>query len=1132
VAVRVGERTTVVDQSRLANGHSPEEFAHDDMPGFDGVCSSGLYRLSDGPVHLEAGDAVEVVRSDAEPGTFTTLNYVLFSPNLYLDDLGNDARLAGAALINLKQYDFNPWPEVGMGLVVLPKDAPDAAIEFTMPADGLFLLSVNPNVGASRAKRIPVEVTLPGGARTPLALAGNSPRFGRVGWQPLGALRDAKGATIRVSVGEGGCSCADLVRLEPIDADRIVARDAQPYETFTLQWERPSAEKPWLESVGVVSGSGGPVQAKRLSPPRGLPCGLKVGLPLDKLPVLGATDGSSVCEGSHGSCRVELAGDYGFTLTAELLHSQPFIWLKDLGMFACAEGDFASHRAEMRAMQRAVDQAREQPFVSASEQYYRHTGLDEATRQSDSQMFAFAYDLPRPLAPRAAESIESMPEASYEYFLDRIQNPKDRRSFLGWPNVAEHFYVLSNGLVGVSSLSAAGTGHRRPEDLTVRFGVGAEPEFRACGDPSVTQWMDDGYQLVCNTKWRAGGAEITETALAYPLAGEEVRTGYEPLAAFVRLACDGATPPLWVELTPNSVAGSIDYPLRGLGSARLDGNRLVTGDRNVLACARGRLTLASATDDLVLLRAEPEAGALDVVIPYIPVDSAALSRGVELGFDEARARTKAYWDRRLASGAAVDVPDAVTTSFLKSLYANTLITGELGADGIYALKTSPTIYEAVWLHVTALGVEALARLGHLDEAKQYLDACFHWQGSQAAQEAKDFTTWEGFFNAPPQYTPLLWLNFHGWTQWAAARYFMYSDDRAYLDERLPQLIKSLEWTASQRRITMKTAPDRTRPANYGWLPAARVTDGSAGTSTFSDCANWMGFNELTRLLERMGHPRAAEFRREADDYRACILRGLRVASRRHTPVRLNDGTWVPYVPSYLESTSHIEDPWYDAVVDAGLLGTLDCGVLPDGEPMTRWITANLEDNLFCVAPNLADEPFYIGHAIDYVRRDRPEMAVYTFYSLLSSGVARETGITFETRSWGVARVWDLAPWAMGYTTRLLTGMLCYSEGDGIEYCRAAPKAWLDPGKRIRIEGLQTQFGPTSLVLEAARDRITGTIDVPSRHPLAHASLRLRVNGRVTSIRLNGKPAVFEKETGLVRLPAAGGRVTIEARVRR
>lgn len=1133
VTVRVAGRESEVDQSRLANGLVPEDFPHDDMGGFEGICTSGLYRLTDQPVHFGKGDAVELVRSDVEPGTYTTLNYVLFSPHLYLDDLGNDATLEGRPLINLRECSFTAAPEVGMGLVVLTGDAATAAVEFTVPSDGLYRLSVNPSMGPSRAAKLPIEVTFADGSRAKLGMVGHDPAYGRKEWQTLGALRAAKGAKLRAVVVDGGCSCPDLLRLTPVPESELVAAAETRYESFRLQWEEPSPARPWLEHVNVAGNAGTACEARPLEHSAGLPHGVEVQAPVAVLPVIGATDGSAVRDVAHGSFRVELADDYGFTLTSDLLRSQPFLWLRDLGMFVCATGDFASHDSARRRMRDTVTRAAREPFLSTSEKYYRETGFNEAEWGIDRRAFGFAYDTSRPLAPRVSDSIDAMPEVDYEYFADRIQNPKDRTSFLGWANVAQHFYVLSSGAIGTSSNAAAGTGHPRAEDFSIRFGVGEDPVFMECGDASVTQWMDDGYHLVCNTRWKAGATEVTESAFAYPLVGEEAVTGYEPLAAFVRLAREGGgDPPLWLEVKPDPFRPEWSHPLKGLGGACVDDGVLLAGDRVVLACGRGRLSISSASDDLVLVRAQPEAGHLDLVVPYIAVDRTLVAAGRELGFDSARTRMKAYWDRRLRKGAAIETPDPVVNEVAKSLYVNTLITGEIGTDGLYALKTSPIVYDAVWLHATAYGIEGLARRGYFEEAKQYLDACFAWQGSQPAQEAKDFTTWDGFFNAPPHYTPALWLNFHGWTQWAAARYFLFSDDRTYLEEKLPQLVRSLEWTASQRRITMVTAPDGSRAPNYGWLPPARVTDGSAGTSTFSDCVNWMGFAEVTLLLERIGHPRAAEFRAEADDYRACILRGLRLATRKHEPVRLSDGTWVPYVPGYLESTSNVEHSWYAAVADCGLEGPLDTGVLPSGEPMERWLVGNLEDNLFCLAPNLVDEAAFLGHAINYVRRDQVERAIYTWYSVLASHMARETRITFEHRSWGASRVWDLAPWPMGYYTRMLADMLCYSESDGIEYCRAAPRAWLDPGKHLRIADIQTRFGPTTLALEGTEGGVRGFVEVPTRHAPAWARLRLRVNGDVTSVWLNGKPVAFDKATGEVLLPAAGGRVTVEADVRR
>jgi len=220
--------------------------------------------------------------------------------------------------------------------------------------------------------------------------------------------------------------------------------------------------------------------------------------------------------------------------------------------------------------------------------------------------------------------------------------------------------------------------------------------------------------------------------------------------------------------------------------------------------------------------------------------------------------------------------------------------------------------------------------------------------------------------------------------------------------------------------------------------------------------------------------------------------------------------------------------WYAAVVDAALEGILDSGILPDGEPMREWVLGNLEDNLFTMAPNLADEAAFLGHGLDYIRHDDPALAIYTFYSVHASHMSRQTFTTFEHRSWGAGRVWDLAPWPFGYYTRMLADMLAYDEGDEIVYCRATPRAWLDPGKGIHIAGLQTRFGPTSFTLEATADKVVGFIDVPTRYAPSLAKLKLRVNGKVASVKLNGEPADIDQATGTVVLPKAGSRITVEA----
>ena len=1167
IVVRVGGTEVRIDQSRLANGRVPEDYPRDDMPQFQGLCSSGLFRLTSRPVRFGKQDAIEVVRSDTAAGTVTTLESVVFSPCLYLDDIGNDCTWIDKPTINLKDYGRALSGEIGFGLAFLMPGQPKAALEWTLPAAGPCLVSANVNRGPSRAESIRLEIKMPGGKSRTVALTGKSPEFGRGAWQDIGVLRSPGGVKLRLSATPSGCACVDLLRLTPLREADLAGPGEKRWDTFVVQWEAATAQRPWLESLKVVPGDAGAVESSPMKASGGLAHGLRARIARRSIAVLDAGNGSTYPSAGDASFRIELAHEYGVTLSTGLLRREGFVWLKDLGIFASADGDFASRRPEIDAQARQVEAARREPFRSTAEKYRAATGYDEARPGQDDRAFRFAYDPARPLGPRVAESIAAMPEVDYPYFLQRIDEPKHRRMFLGWPNVCQEFYVLSNGAIGVSSGSGAGTGHPPAEHFAVQFGVGEKPQFKEHGDPSVTQKIEDGYHIIVHTKWHSGDAGLASVALAYPLAGEEVRTGNEPLAALVRLARFGKDkPPLWLKIRPDQWGGP-HKPLTGLAGARIESTSLATrassgapvpcgagvspapqsrvggagsallltaGGRTVLGLDAAKASIAAASDQEVLVKIdlEPVQEHVDLVLPYIAVDKSLVANAMAVGFGEIESRTKRYWDRLLAAGATIDTPDPVVNNLYKTLLARTLVTADLDTQGDYALKTSPIIYDAVWLHATAYGIEGLARRGHFRQARQYLEAAFRWQGSQSS-DAKTYTTWKGFFNAPPRYTALLWINFHGWMQWAAARYFRFSGDLPWLKEKLPALIDSLEWTTSQRRLTMRGDPGGDRPDNYGWLPPGRVTDGSAGTSTFTDCINWMGFNELTTLLERIGHPRAREFRAVADDYRDSILRGLRRAAGRREPVRVADGSYVPYVPGYLESAGHEETMWYAAVVDGGLEGIVDSGIMPPGEPIEDWVLGNLEDNLFVIAPNLADEAYFLGHGCAYLRRDRPELAIYTFYSVIASHMSRQTLTTFEHRSWGANRVYDLAPWPLGYYTRMLAGMLAWDESeDELVYCRATPRAWLDPGKRIRVERLQTRFGPTSFTLDGKHDKIEGVLELPRCLPPKSVKIKLRANAAITSVHVNDRPVPFDAATGTVILPASAGPVRVAAKIDR
>jgi hypothetical protein len=125
VRVRVGDTVVSLDQSRLANGQVPEDYALNDMGGFDGICASGLYLLAEHPLSLRPDDCLEVRRSDTVAGTFTTLDTVVFSPDLLLDDLGNLAQPTGRMLFNTRDYGYGSGLSEPRGFGLLLPDPQD-----------------------------------------------------------------------------------------------------------------------------------------------------------------------------------------------------------------------------------------------------------------------------------------------------------------------------------------------------------------------------------------------------------------------------------------------------------------------------------------------------------------------------------------------------------------------------------------------------------------------------------------------------------------------------------------------------------------------------------------------------------------------------------------------------------------------------------------------------------------------------------------------------------------------------------------------------------------------------------------------------------------------------------------------
>ena len=105
--------------------------------------------------------------------------------------------------------------------------------------------------------------------------------------------------------------------------------------------------------------------------------------------------------------------------------------------------------------------------------------------------------------------------------------------------------------------------------------------------------------------------------------------------------------------------------------------------------------------------------------------------------------------------------------------------------------------------------------------------------------------------------------------------------------------------------------------------------------------------------------------------------------------------------------------------------------------------------------------------------------------------------------------------------------------DGLELGFSTPRAWLAPGKRIAVRSVRTSFGLLSYTLDAEAGSIHAVVDVPGRvvPPILQLRLRLPPGERISAVVLGGKAFDrFAPDTGTIDLSGLHGRLDLAVAV--
>jgi hypothetical protein len=647
----------------------------------------------------------------------------------------------------------------------------------------------------------------------------------------------------------------------------------------------------------------------------------------------------------------------------------------------------------------------------------------------------------------------------------------------------------------------------RGRGLRIRVGVGGQERYGSClrrlGPPELAA----GYLPILETRY-VDGAGVRYRQESFAATIGETRS----LVSFVRLTADAgrsAAPVVRIRFTPSA------------SRLHAASGRLSRDGRTHLFFSEGGQYNGASVKYAV-----PRGTTRTVYVAWLhtPMSSRPIALD-DARFEEALASVRDYWDRRLARGATIVVPEKrVVDAERNLLIQNMGLTWRYSIGNRYEQFSTPE------------GVDVgrvLAAYDHPQTTRAILHTSIK---RRPARHAK---------------TPIRNPN------WKMGARLVGFADQARLSGDLSHVRRA---TPVLRRYVLDFAGQLRRSRN-GLLEKERfssdVPDRVYGLH--SQAVVWQGLRAMAPIWERTGHRDLARLsRRVAAKLKTGIRRALRASQRRlpdgslFVPVRLYERE-----KPYRSVTESRAGSYWNLVVPYALAS----GILEPGSGQARGVLRYMlrhgsrflglvRTGAFTLygpesrLKGAGSNPVYgLNVARFLADNDEPEQLVLSLYGHLAAAMAPGTFISGEGVSIAPLRgehhrSMYLPPNGASNAAFLetLRLMLVHETRDrhglprGLRLAYATPRTWLGPGKRIEVRRMATSFGRLGFSIETRADSASVSLDIPGRAPIRSLTLRLRLPGgkRIASVLLDGAPyGRFDARAETITLPPGAGHVELE-----
>jgi hypothetical protein len=396
------------------------------------------------------------------------------------------------------------------------------------------------------------------------------------------------------------------------------------------------------------------------------------------------------------------------------------------------------------------------------------------------------------------------------------------------------------------------------------------------------------------------------------------------------------------------------------------------------------------------------------------------------------------------------------------------------ATGDYSLLTGSWTYANVWATPLAMTcVLLLDNLGYYPAVARYLQVFKRAQGT-VVPPGDAFRPHPGYLATPKSLTAVNWLTDHGALLWAISTHALVSGDREFIEEWAPVVLKACEFIKDARRL-------EGHGGFPGIMPPAVATDRQTKIQAmWSDGWMYKGLTTAVRLLERLEHPRAAEFAAEAGAYKEAFVRAIRKKTGGMPEWTDSKGGKHRLVPASLSGETGAETR-HAFYLDTGPLFLVFSGLMDAEDELMRstrlWFREGPPTKVYRYDSNCwqlpslhhemsSCEPCYSWNLFHSYQAGDREKFLEGIYSISAGAVSRQTFTVCETRG-GIT---GLTPCLPPFYLARLSVIDDQIEPGALHLLRLAPLAWLRTERECRFGNVPTEFGPVSVATRLSGNR--------------------------------------------------------------